>query len=68
MSIESTMTVRRSDAISMLESKGQQVHEKDCCERLSDMLYECRETIFENYWVVEDDYEGDEFEKYKEWW
>ena len=68
MGIESTMTVKRSDAKAMLEQKGCTVYDNDCAERLEDMLYEHRESIFENYCVVEDDYEGDEWECWKTHW
>lgn len=68
MGIESTMTVKRSDAIEMLKQKGCTVYENDCLERLADMLYEHRESIFENYCVVEDAYEGDEWERWKSYW
>lgn len=47
MGIESTFNVRRSDAIDMLKQKGCTVYWNDCLERLSDMLYEHRESKFE---------------------
>ena len=68
MGIESTMTVKRADAIEMLKQKGYTVYENDCTERLADMLYEHRESIFENYDVVENDYEGDKWERWKTYW
>ena len=68
MGIESTMTVKRADAIEMLKQKGCTVYENDCTERLADMLYEHRESIFENYDVVENDYEGDKWERWKTYW
>lgn len=69
MGIESTMTVKRSDAIEMLKQKNCTVYENDCLERLSDMLYEHRESIFENYLVVEDDHEDSEWgERWKSRW
>ena len=68
MGIESTMTVKRADAIAMLEQKGCTVYKDDCTERLADMLYEHRESIFENYDVVENDHNGDEWERWKTCW
>jgi len=68
MGIESTMTVKRSDAIAMLEQKRVEVFKNDCQERLAALLYEHRESIFENYNVVEDDFVGDEWERWKLYW
>ena len=55
MGIESTKIVKRSEAIEMLNPKCL-VYDNDCIERLEYLLYEHRESIFENYIVVEDDY------------
>ena len=64
MSIETTMTVKRSNAIKMLRDKNLVVYDNDCEERLEDMLYEHRESIFENYCVVpDDDYVDSQYEK-----
>lgn len=68
MGIEGTYTVKRSDAIDMLKEKGCTVYENDCLERLATMLYEHRESIFENYDVVEDDYEGNVWVRWKSYW
>ncbi len=68
MGIESTMTVKRSDAIAMLEQKRVEVFKNDFQERLEALLYEHRESIFENYNVVEDDFVGDEWERWKSYW
>ena len=68
MGIESTFNVRRSDAIDMLKKKGCTVYWNDCLERLSDMLYEHRESIFENYCVMEDDVTDDEWSRWKYCW
>lgn len=68
MSIESTYTVRRSNAIEMLREKGCIVYDNDCNERLSDMLYSNRESIFENYHIVEDSFEEDKWERMKSYW
>lgn len=57
MSIESTYDVSRKDAIFMLERKGVTVFEDDCTQRLELLLYENRESIYENYWVHEFDEE-----------
>ena len=59
MGIESTYIIKRSDAIQMLKEKNCTVYQNDCVERLADMLYDNRESIFENYRVIEDDYEDD---------
>ena len=68
MSIESTCLVKRSTAVSMLSELRITVYPNDCLERLADMLYEHRMSIFENYQVVEDDYICDEYEGFKHGW
>lgn len=56
MSIESTITVEKTEALIILTEKGIKVYKDDSLDRLSDLLYENRDTIFENYLVVPDDY------------
>lgn len=68
MGIESTQTVKRSDAEKMLAYKGVITYKYESLDRLADLLYENRETIFENYCVVEDYIKGDEWATFKEWW
>ncbi len=68
MGIESTQTVKKSDALIMLSSKGIRVFSDDSNSRLEELLYENRESIFENYSVVEDDYKGDKYERWKSSW
>ena len=68
MGIESTMTVKRIDALEMLKAKRCTVYENDCLERLSDLLYEHRESEYENYIVVENNYKGRENERWKFYW
>jgi hypothetical protein len=68
MGIESTHMVRRSDAILMLKIKRIQVFQNDCNERLEVLLYENKESDTENYWVCDDDYEGDQYERWKTCW
>jgi len=63
MGIESTRDVKRTDALSMLRQKGLKVYDNDCNERLEDMLYENRESIFENYNVVDNNYTNDSIEQ-----
>jgi len=56
MGIESTITVKRSDAIETLkQSKRCLVYENDSLERLADMLYKYSGSVFHNYNVLEDD-------------
>ena len=68
MGIESTQTVKKSDARVMLMEKGVRTYSDESNERLADLLYEHRESIFENYCVVDDDYKCDEYECFKECW
>lgn len=68
MGIESTKIVKRSDAIDMLKHRSVEVFEDDCNDRLSLMLYENRESIFENYQVVDNDYKLCEYERFKVYW
>lgn len=56
MGIEATFTVQKDDALLMLQSRGVIVYANDCNERLASLLYENRESIIENYEVVNDDY------------
>ena len=63
MSIESTMTVLKSNAIDMLKCKNIEVFDDDCNDRLALLLYENRESIFENYSVEDDDYKPDVWKK-----
>lgn len=68
MSIESTKNVKRKDAIAFLRNKGIIVYDDDCTDRLADMMYEHRDTIFENYAVFseEEEYMIDN-DEYAEW-
>lgn len=70
MSIERTMTVKRKDAIEMLTQKGCFLYVDDCNSRLGDLLYEYKESdhVFENYNVVDDDFEDDEYDNWKTNW
>ncbi len=68
MGIESTKIVKKSDAIDMLSHRNVTVYSNDCNERLSDLLYDNSENIFENYQVVDDDYVLGEFDKFKTCW
>ncbi len=68
MSIESTQNVKRSDAIGMLGEKGIRVYSDDSLDRLADLMYEHKESIFENYCVFEDDYKLDEWSTWKINW
>jgi hypothetical protein len=66
MSIESTFTVKRSNAIKMLLEKigGDRVTN----ENLAELLYEYRDSVFENYIVVDDDFKEDEYDHMKSSW
>ncbi len=55
MSIETTYRIFRSNAIKMLEEKNVQVFESDSNERIALELYENRNSIYENYEVVDFD-------------
>lgn len=68
MSIESTYTVKKSDALDMLRNKGVHVYDDDCNDRLADLLYENRESIFENYCVINDSDATDENKPFKYSW
>ncbi len=52
MSIETTHKVHFLTAIEMLRNKNVTVFIDDCFNRLSHLLYENRESEFENYEVV----------------
>ncbi len=58
MSIESTYYVRKSNALKILNDKRILVFDNDCNERLSVMLYDIRDSIYENYIVVNDDFKS----------
>jgi len=68
MGIESTKTVRRSSATYMLGLKGVVLYGHESNEKLAELLYRERESIFENYDVVDDAYEGDESDNFKAGW
>jgi hypothetical protein len=68
MGIESTQTVKKSDALIMLSSKGVKVFSDDSNNRLAELLYENRESIFNNYSVVDDDYEAEKYERLTSSW
>jgi len=55
MSIESTQFIKRQDALHSLKRRGFTVFDDDCNDRIAFMLYENRESIFENYEVINDD-------------
>lgn len=66
MGIESTYTVKKSDALIILSSKFITVFSDDSNRRLAELLYENRESIFENYLVVDDaDYQKDTYKRCK---
>lgn len=68
MGIESTYYIKQSDAIKMLEDKRIVVH-KDLNAFLADLLYENRESIFEKYVVVDDDFQAsDPYASWKKSW
>lgn len=68
MGIETTKTIKRANATNMLAEKGVRVHPTENLELFEDLLYDNRESIFENYKVVEDDYALDKNERFKEYW
>lgn len=72
MSIESTYTISRSDAIEMLKRKNVTVFNDDSNDRLGHELYNVRESEFENYEVVDFDKEsapqGDNWRVWKYYW
>jgi hypothetical protein len=59
MSIETTHRISRNDAIITLTRKGIEVFESDSNERISHELYKERDSIFENYEVVDFDKENE---------
>lgn len=59
MGIESTYRISRKDAISMLEQKRIDVFESDSNERIAHEIYNVKESIFENYEVVDFDQENE---------
>jgi hypothetical protein len=68
MSIETTYTVRRQDAMDMLFLKDVPVYPNDSNYRLEQELYKHKDSIFENYKVVNNDYEFEKDEPRKSTW
>lgn len=60
MGIESTKTLTRHEAISRLSLKGIDIPCYYTNETIADLLYDNRDSIFENYCVVDDEINEDE--------